>query len=937
MLERLRQTLQPVLGPDANWDRLRGQVAFETVAPGTILQAAGEVVRDTLLVECGVLEVETPGEPPRWAPPGAILSLATSLLEAPSASTITAVRHARVGRLPARALWELGEGIPSTTAGTAALRLSQLAQVQDSGVSTLPPDPLVIACVLEGLDAEREAAVAELLEQAVARLGGAHAERMSATPADPAIAIADELASHEAGHKVLVYIIGADAGQRGAAVTAHADRVLLVQPILSSADPSPARNVACDGSPRRHTEVAYVASGAQSTSESTRRMRAPAHIRRAHHLAELSATRLELLLTELRQEAREHEALRHFEVFAELAPSELVWVQRHLHWERVDGGSLLVQQGHVADALWLLRAGKLEVLREANGSQRHLASLGPGSVVGEAAVLAGTPHTESVRAPRDSTVARLDRDVVTSLMERSVGFARVMARVVARESTSRSFGESDPGVHKGRTIAVIPLAPPERVRRFVSDLAAMMQGEGSDTTIVDTERLDSALGASASTTRRGDVGDAEIIAWLNRLEEQHETVVLVCGAEFDSWMRRAMRQGDAVLFVADATDAPAPRPVEVAIFGGMPGATGAHATGGGDAAPSFAGERHLILLQPAGITEATGTAAWLAERREHKHHHVRAGSREDLARLARRLTGRAVALALSGAASRAPAHFGAVRAMIEHGLPIDIMSGSSSGAGVAALVAMGFPYDVALAHALSIISKGIPTLRQFQPPITALTSGAQAGEALKSVYGNRQLEDQLIPTIVTAVDIRRHRLVLLTRGPIWKLLRASGSLPLLWPPVWHDDDLLVDGAILNYLPMDVFGDEVASGLVIGSNLEISSKPGAPAFERSMRYGAVLSGWRVLGRRLIGRKHPRPPGVVEILYHAMAIPSFHQQAAMERLAERDNVCILTPPLGSFGLFGANAEIGRKLEREAWEYARGALGDVAARWKGGRAGR
>src|SRR5690606_31361155 len=121
--------------------------------------------------------------------------------------------------------------------------------------------------------------------------GDAQSVRISAAPADPALHLADELASHEARHLVLVYIVGAGAGERGAAVTAHADRVLLVQPLLGGAAPSPARNVACDGSPRRHTEVAYVASGAQSTSESTRQMRAPAHVRRAHHLSELSATR----------------------------------------------------------------------------------------------------------------------------------------------------------------------------------------------------------------------------------------------------------------------------------------------------------------------------------------------------------------------------------------------------------------------------------------------------------------------------------------------------------------------------------------------------------------------------------------------------------------------------------------------------------------------
>jgi len=52
---------------------------------------------------------------------------------------------------------------------------------------------------------------------------------------------------------------------------------------------------------------------------------------------------------------------------------------------------------------------------------------------------------------------------------------------------------------------------------------------------------------------------------------------------------------------------------------------------------------------------------------------------------------------------------------------------------------MGCPVDVALAHALSIIRNGIPTLRQFQPPITALTSGKEADDVLQSVHGERQL------------------------------------------------------------------------------------------------------------------------------------------------------------------------------------------------------
>lgn len=64
---------------------------------------------------------------------------------------------------------------------------------------------------------------------------------------------------------------------------------------------------------------------------------------------------------------------------------------------------------------------------------------------------------------------------------------------------------------------------------------------------------------------------------------------------------------------------------------------------------------------------------------------------------------------------------------------------------------------------------------------------------------------------------------------------------------------------------------------------------------------------------------------------MAIPSFQQQEGISALAQRGNVCILTPPLGAFGLFDVTGEIGRSLERTSFEYARSALEGVAATWR------
>lgn len=862
----------------------------------------GEPVADVLVVEHGQFEVSAPGESARWATAGSIIGLAASLSGAPSPIAVSALRHGRLSRVPGEALRDF-----IADEHIAMSDVARLAQLPDHGLATLPPDPLIVTALLEDCDDALQQTITADLEHAVRVLNGGRLVRMQGTESTTTRELADELAAHEAGANTIVYVVRGSDGDRAADIVAHADRVIVFQPNGIEAAGSSAFVLACDGSPRRHAELFYVGGERQAHTRATRKLRSLPNVKRVHILPTVSPARLEMMLADLRDNAREHESLREFEVFRELTPPELAWIQGTLHWERVDGGSLLSRQGQPSDHAWLVRAGRLEVVRKTTVGERHVAWLGPGAFVGETALLTGGRRRTSVRAVRDSTVARLDKQTIELLFARAPSFTRAVARVLAPRTTS----DARPTVRRARTFTIVPLAGAERVRALVAELADVCEEVGLETTVVTAARLDAAIGPEASATRRGDVGDGEIIAWLDQLERRHDAVMLVCDAVVDSWTRRAVRQSDHVLVVADASTSPELRSIERELS-------------------DVGGTRHLVLLQPPRISEATGTSGWLVVRPGHTHHHVRAGDRSDLARLARRLTGRAVALAFSGASSRAPAHLGVVRAMEEYGLPIDVASGSSSGAGIAALVAAGLAADERLAHAISIITTGAPRLNQFQFPITALTSGAAADRSLQAAFGDRQLEDQLIPAVLMAVDIRRHRAVHLTRGPMWKMVRASGSLPLLWPPVWHEGDLLVDGGIVSYLPMEVFGDQADDGLIIASNLDASAGSGAPAFEGALEYGTVMSSWRELGRRIRRARTPRPPALTDILFHAMGIPSFQQQEGLAAFAERDNVCILTPPLGSFGLFDVNAEIGRSLEAAAWEHARIELNRVASLW-------
>jgi len=919
-LESLRELLAAAAQREVAAAALVGAARRVEVCAGEVVLARGALVDRVHVVEVGLLSLRPPDAPTRWAPRGAVLGLAATLAGETATGDVIAARHSVVWVVPVAglvgALEASGAGVPA---------VARLARTDDLGLVPRTAEHSVALVLLVGCSPDQEAAVAEALAEAADDLAGVDLIPRSAL--DPAGAdVAAQLACAEEHASMAVHLATAEDEPRAALLLPHADRILLVLPAgpmgpMGASLAGPIAKEALTRANRARVELVYLREGTPSAEVETVRGGAPVGAHRAHIMEPPLEGPLRLLLGTAREELRGDDALRAFPLLEDLDERELAWVGARLAWSRVDGGACLVRQGDAGDAAWLIRSGRFHVTsRAGDDEERTVAWLGPGDIVGELALLTEHTRTASVWASRDGVVARLDRDAMDSLLRRAPRFASAVARTVAERLSGGPSGSGPRSDRRwARTLAVVALGPEPDGAGFARALAATLAGEGVTVRLLDAGVVDAEVGRGASLTRRGDVGDADLVAWLDGLERGHDALVLVCQDQPSPWTRRCLRQADDVLLVADAAGDPGLRPVEAALT--PPGER------------VFA-RRHLVLRQPAGIAEAQGTAAWLAPREVVAHHHLRDGHAEDLERLARRVVGRAVGVAFSGASSRAPGHLGVVRAAAELGLPIDVVSGSSSGAGIAALVAAGFSAAEALEHAVDIIARGAPSLRQMQPPYTALTSGKAPDRALQAVFGDRRLEDQLIQASVCAVDIRRHALVQLRRGLIWEAVRASGSLPMVWPPVWRDDALLVDGGIMSYLPVEGLAPDVAGGLTLASNLDPTAGRGVLPFADSLRYGTRVSGWRQLLRRLVRAKGPRPPAIADILFHAMAILSFQEQAGLAALAARDDVCMLTPELGQFGLFEVGPEAGRRLEAAAWEHAREALTPVAERWRARR---
>lgn len=162
-----------------------------------------------------------------------------------------------------------------------------------------------------------------------------------------------------------------------------------------------------------------------------------------------------------------------------------------------------------------------------------------------------------------------------------------------------------------------------------------------------------------------------------------------------------------------------------------------------------------------------------------------------------------VALALSGGGARSLAHIGVLKAFQRHNLPIDAISGTSMGAIIAAAYALGIPLDEIEALAGQMASRRtLIRLLDPSPSRRGLLEGERVRGFLAPLFLDRTFADTRIPLAIPAVDLRSGGEVVFTEGLIFPAVLASMAVPGVFPPVEAGDYRLVDGGVLNNLPVD---------------------------------------------------------------------------------------------------------------------------------------
>lgn len=547
--------------------------------------------------------------------------------------------------------------------------------------------------------------------------------------------------------------------------------------------------------------------------------------------------------------------------------------------QAVRGGEQIFQEGSAADSMLVLLKGRLRILRrDADGQPLLYNEISPGEIVGDMGLILEQQRTSDVVAVRDSTYAILTREVLQVLLKR---FPVELNQLFCQAIYNR-IRPQDKNIerHQAHAFVVIPLHREACVREVA-------------------ESLTQALSRKSQASLMRPLGEQQ-----PRPEGGNDYLVFEGDLAEPAWTRRAFLQSDQIIFVANA-DAECKDSVIENLLASEPGFT--------------LMRRHLLLFHKPGQSASTGAIErWRRERDVERVYLARQGINKDFERLARFLTNSAVGLVLGGGGARGFAHLGAIQAMEDASIPIDIIGGNSMGALIGAQYAMGIPTNEILEGTRRFALGGEhPAL-----PVLSLLSGRRMSRDLQKMFGGEKIETLWQPFFAATCNLSKACITVRDTGPVWQAVMASNSPAGLLPPVLQQGELLVDCAILDNVPVTAMRSRLGAplekrrgnGTVIAIDVDVRETLAvSPEVKGLSTWGSLKSLWGIGNEKM--------PNIIDVLSRATHIGGLAQRSRAIALSD----FYLEPPVSEFSMMGYRKA--EQIARIGYNYA----SEQISRWK------
>ncbi|HKQ44899.1 MAG TPA: patatin-like phospholipase family protein [Rhizomicrobium sp.] len=540
------------------------------------------------------------------------------------------------------------------------------------------------------------------------------------------------------------------------------------------------------------------------------------------------------------------ERLKGFALLDNVGDTALRNLLAEANWFGLPGGTLLERDGENNAALFLVVTGSLGVfVSDAQGARHQVAHIQAGETVGEMSLISGsTNHSAQLVALRDTELLRISPDGFEALVSRHPRVMMNLMQMLIKRLKDANRGRS--AKSRPKTFAIVPLQDGLSEVPIAHRLANALAGMGYRAAVLDA-------GAGDQTAE-----------WFNSFEQSHDIVFYRGDAPDSPWTQLCLRQADRIFLLARANQSLPLAPLSLPAFK-------ARASGPPD----------LLLLHPDGASAVLPDHFSVRSGLFSAHHHLRAGHHADVDRIARFIAGKAVGLVLAGGGARGFAHIGIIKALKEAGVPFDQLGGTSMGAIIAGGLAREWSLEEMRDRMRAVFVDDNP-LSDFTLPLIALVRGKKVSARLREHFDEVCIEELPLPYFAVSSDLTTGRIHIHRDGKLWRALRASVALPGILPPVTHHGHLLVDGGVMNNLPVDVMREQAhGAGPIIAC--DITGEVDLQA--QDSRYGE-RPWWWLMGQNMRGN-----PSIISILMRSGTVGS----EAQRRIVREQCDYLIEPPM------------------------------------------
>ncbi|RXN32044.1 patatin-like phospholipase domain-containing 7 [Labeo rohita] len=437
-----------------------------------------------------------------------------------------------------------------------------------------------------------------------------------------------------------------------------------------------------------------------------------------------------------------------------------------LDWMALEAGRAVYRQGDKSDSTFIVLSGRLRsVIMKDDGKKELAGEYGRGDLIGVVEALTHLNRATTVHAVRDSELAKLPEGALNSIKRK---YPQVVTRLIhllgqkilgnMQQVNVRSLGFHTPSskwdagnpAANLSTVAILPVSEEVPLTAFTLELQHALSAIGP-TLLLTSDIIRQRLGIAALDS----VHEYRLSSWLGQQEDIHRIVLYQSDSSLTPWTQRCIRQADCIIIVGLGEQEPTVGELERMLE-----------------SSAVRAQKQLVLLHREDGPPPRGTAEWLNMRSWiSRHLHLSCPHRvfsrrslpklremyqrvfekppdrhSDFSRLARILTGNAIALVLGGGGARGCSQVGIIRALSEAGIPVDLIGGTSIGSLIGALYAEERSVSRMTVRARqwamdfgSIFKK----MTDLTYPVTSMFTGASFNSSISGIFQDKQIEVHL--------------------------------------------------------------------------------------------------------------------------------------------------------------------------------------------------